>query len=411
MIEGMKQKEEKPVSVILAGIMGMGQPYLESLLTGFSPEVVDLLAVVEPHPDLSTYRDELEDRKIPVLPTLHDALEKRESPDLVVICSPIQHHVPQASFALEHGSHVLCEKPIGATIQDAEQLIKDTEKAGLWAMMGYQWSYSRAIQSLKSEIMAGKFGKPLRVKTLCFWPRDEAYYKRNDWAGRIRDNQGRWVLDSPANNAMAHFLHNLFYTLGEKIDGCAMPSEVIAELYRAYPIENYDTVACRAYTGDGVEVLYYASHTTVGDLGPMFSLEFENAMVTYGETADEIVARDRDGNTIHYGSPEAEHPLLKLFEAIQTIREPRAILCGPEASIGQTLCMNGMQESVPAITDFPDSKIDSDPDGNRIWVKNLLQELESCYNKGILPNEAGLDWARGGKTVKLENYHHFPGGR
>ena len=143
----------------------------------------------------------------------------------------------------------------------------------------------------------------------------------------------------------------------------------------------------------------------------MFSLEFENATVTYGESADEIMARDREGNTRHYGSPEAEHPLLKLFEAIQTIREPRAILCGPEASIAQTLCMNGMQESVSAIQDFPDSKIDSDPDGNRIWVKNLLQELESCYNNGILPNEAGLDWSRGGKTVKLENYHHFPGGR
>jgi predicted dehydrogenase len=411
MTKDMQQKESEPVSVVLVGISGMGQPYLETLLAGFSPGEVDLMAVVEPYPERSAYQDELRDRQIPILPTLASAYESQQVPDLVIICSPIHHHVSQISIALEQGSRVLCEKPIGATIQDAELLIKTMQRTNLWVMIGYQWSYSRAIQSLKQDIMRGMFGKPLRMKTLCFWPRDEAYYKRNDWAGRIRDNQGWWVLDSPANNAMAHFLHNLFYTLGEKTDRCAMPTEVTAELYRAYAIENYDTVACRAYTRDGAEILFYASHTTSDDLGPMFSLEFEQATVTYGEDADDIIATDRKGNTKHYGSPEAEHPLLKLFEAVQTIRESRAVICGLEASVAQTLCMNGIQESAPAIIDLPGSKINSDPESNRMWVNNLLQELESCYKRGILPSEAGLDWARGGKPVTLEDYHRFPGGK
>jgi predicted dehydrogenase len=405
------KKEEKPVHVVLAGISGMGQPYLEILLAGFSPEELDLLAVVEPYPERSAYRDELRDRKIPILSSLAAAYENRQCPDLVVVCSPIHYHVSQASIALNHGSHVLCEKPIGATIQDALQLVKIMNQTKLWVMIGYQWSYSRAIQSLKKDIMSGKFGKPLRMKTLCFWPRDEAYYERNDWAGKIRDSQGQWVLDSPANNAMAHFLHNLFYTLGERPDSCAMPSEVTAELYRTYAIENYDTVACRAFTRDGVEILFYASHATSDDLGPMFSLEFEQAKVTYGEVDSGIIVRDRKGIIENYGSPEAEHPLLKLFEAVRAIREPRDILCGPQASIAQTLCMNGMQESVDAILDFPDSKIHYDRECKRRWVKNLLEELENCYKKGLLPSEAGLDWARSGKPVNLDKYRHFPGGK
>ncbi len=405
----MKQKKKKPVSVVLVGIAGMGQSYLETLLEGFPPEEVEIKSVVEPFPERSAYAEELKDRGIPILESISQIYEGESSPDLVVVCSPIHHHVPQTSFALEHGSRVLCEKPIGATIQDAELLIKTTEIADLWVMLGYQWSYSRAIQSLRRDVKSGKFGKPIRLKSLCFWPRDEAYYKRNDWAGKIKDAQGKWVLDSPANNAMAHFLHNLFYILGDKLDGCAMPSEVTAELYRTYPIENYDTVACRAFTREGMEVLFYASHTTSDDLGPMFVLEFEQATVTYGEVVNDITARDRKGNTKHYGSPEAEHPLRKLFEAVETIREPKAILCGPEASVAQTLCMNGMQESVPEIFDFPDSKIDSDPECGRRWVKNLLQELQDCYKKGILPSEAKLDWARSGKPVNLKNYHHFPG--
>ena len=401
--------KKKAVSIVLVGITGMGQSYLEILLAGFPPEEIVLDAVVEPYPERSAYLSELQDRKIPVLPTLAAAYENRAPADLVVICSPIQHHVSQSCLALEQGSHVLCEKPVGATVQDARHLIEVEERTGLWVMMGYQWSYSRAIQSLKRDVMDGKFGQPLRLKTLCLWPRDEAYYKRNDWAGRLKDDQGQWVLDSPANNAMAHFLHNLFYILGKKIDGCAMPTGVTAELYRAYPIENYDTCACRAYTDERVEILFYASHATYRDLGPVFSLEFEKASVTFNEAAGGIIAKDRLGNTENYSSPEAEHPLLKLFHAVKAVRESQSILCGPEASAAQTLCMNGMQESVSAISDFPDSQVISGNEHNRIWVPGLCEEMEDCYRRGLLPSEAGLSWAACGEYIDLKNYGHYPG--
>jgi predicted dehydrogenase len=404
----MAQEDKKPVSTILVGIAGMGQSYLETLLAGFSPGEVELLAVVDPFPELSPYRTEFHDRNIPVLPNLVAAYENRQVPDLVVVCSPIHHHVSQTTFALEKGSCVLCEKPIGATIQDAERLVKASESSDPWAMIGYQWSYSRAIRSLKKDILSGEYGKPVRMKTLCCWPRDEAYYNRNDWAGKIRDAKGNWVLDSPANNAMAHFLHNLFYILGDKTDRCAMPSEVTAELYRTYPIDNYDSVACRAFAREGAEILFFASHATSDDLGPIFELEFETARITYGENSVGIVAQGQEGSTKSYGSPEAEHPLRKLFEAVETVREPKAILCGPQASIAQTLCMNGMQESVAEITDFPPSRIVKDPDRGRWWVQGLRQDLQDCYKQGILPSEARLDWARSGKPVSLTDYHHFP---
>ena len=52
------------------------------------------------------------------------------------------------------------------------------------------------------------------------WPRDERYYSRNGWAGVKRTNDGTWILDSPTNNACAHFLHNMFYVLGDRIERC-----------------------------------------------------------------------------------------------------------------------------------------------------------------------------------------------
>jgi predicted dehydrogenase len=402
---GMK----KPVSLVLVGVGGMGRSYLQALFNEFSPEDVRISAIIEPNLRNSGVSNELEKRSIPLFAHLHPFYESGRSADLVVICSPIHHHVPQACEALENGSYVLCEKPIGATIQEAQHLIGTRDVASRWVMIGYQWSYSKAIQALKKDVISGRFGKPIRLKTLCLWPRHEAYYQRNDWAGRIKV-QGKWVLDSPANNAMAHFLHNLFYILGERTDRCAMPLDVEAELYRVYPIENYDTVACRAHTKEGCELLYYASHAVSPTRGPMFVFAFEEATVSYGETINMIVAQDRKGNQSLYGDPESEHPLRKLFEAVAAVRDPNLILCGPEAALAQTLCMNGMQESAPEIITLPESLICRDPDEKRWFGKGLDQELYDCYVKGILPSEAKLSWAWAGKRINLDNYRHFPGG-
>lgn len=406
----MSQERGNPVSVVLVGISGMGFHYLNSLLEEFPAEAALLCAAVDPFPQRSGLYSELKKRGIPVFDSLNESAERGISSELTVISSPIHYHVPQSCQALRSGSHVLCEKPIGATIQEAELLMRTRNEAKRWVMIGYQWSTSDAIQSLKKDVMAGLLGRPVRLKTLCLWPRDEAYYRRSDWAGRKKDERGNWVLDSPANNAMAHYLHNLFYVLGEKVDRSAKPAEVTAELYRAYDIENYDSAACRIRTEQGTELLYYASHAVSKNLGPMFNFQFEEATVTYGENSDDIVARSIRGKEKHYGSPEAGHPLQKLFTAVDSVREPKPLLCGPEAASSQTLCINGIQESVAEVVPFPPSSLHWEEKERRCWVKGLDEALDECYQKGILPGEGSFPWAQKGRRVDLGEYRYFPGG-
>jgi predicted dehydrogenase len=277
-------------------------------------------------------------------------------------------------------------------------------------MIGYQWSYSKAIQDLKQDIIKGLFGKPVRLKTLCFWPRVEDYYRKSNWLGRKKDEEGRWILDSPANNAMAHFLHNLFYVLGEKTDMSVQTAEVTAELYRAYPIENFDTVACRIFSEENTELLFYASHVTQLDKGPVFSFEFEQATITYNEISDDITAADRKGKEKHYGSPEESHPLRKLSAAVSSVREPKLVICGLEAARSQTLCVNGIQESCPEILEFPESMIHKEEEEDRLWVDGIEEAFYECYKKGVLPSEEGFSWARAGRAVDLRDYHYYPGG-
>lgn len=406
----MKSKKNKAVSVVLVGTSGMGLYYLKTLLEEFSPESIELRAVVDPFPERSERYMKLNDLGIPIFPSLNDFYEGGHSAELVIISSPIHYHVPQSCEALSRGSYVLCEKPIGATIQDAERLIQAKDAARRWVMVGYQWSYSAAIQALKKDILKGKFGKPVQLKTLCSWPRGEDYYRRSSWAGRIKDEAGNWILDSPANNAMAHFLHNLFYVLGKGTETSAQAAKVTAELYRAYSIENFDSIACRVFTEEGTELLFYASHAVEQKWGPLFSLEFEQAEITFGEKLDDIVARDHQGREKHYGSPEAGHHFHKLFEAVESLREPRPILCGPEAARSQTLCMNGIQESAEIKT-FPESMVQREEQEERRWVKGLGEAFYDCYKKGILPHEGKYSWASRSRTVDLRNYRFFPGGK
>ena len=77
---------------------------------------------------------------------------------------------------------MLCEKPISATIQEARAMMAKEAETGRFVAVGYQWSFSDAI-CLKADVQAGVLGRPKRLKTLIFWPRNEEYYKRS-WAGK-----------------------------------------------------------------------------------------------------------------------------------------------------------------------------------------------------------------------------------
>jgi predicted dehydrogenase len=318
------------------------------------------------------------------------------APELVILASPISLHAEQTIRALENGSNVLCEKPLCSTTAQARQMIAARDRAGRIASIGYQWSFSDAIQHLKRDIAAGRFGRPKRLRTLVLWPRDRLYYSRNNWVGRQLDPvTGAPVYDSPVNNACAHFLHNMLYVLGAQTDRSASPQTVTAELYRANDIENYDTAAIRCITADDVELLFYVSHATESPAGPLLSYEFENAVIRC--TGDgPIVAQMADGTRLDYGTPSSSVDLSKLWKTAAAIRDGTPVECGIEASMAQTQVMCAAQRSAPSIIQFPQelSRWVSTATSRRIYVEGLGQSLRDCFDSGKLPAELGFDWAR-----------------
>ncbi len=396
------------VSVVLVGIGGYGEAYLSALLDSFEPGEFSIAGAVEPAPERCGRLADLRALDVPVYGALGEFYAER-SADLAVISSPIHYHCPQTCTALENGSHVLCEKPLGATIQGALRMIAARQEAGRFVAIGYQWSFSRAIQELKRDIRGGLFGAPRRLSTLVLWPRRHSYYRRNNWAGRIRDDEGRWILDSPVNNATAHFLHNMFYCLGEEWNTSAAPPEVTGELYRANDIENYDTAALRCHTAGGVEVLYFSSHAVSELLGPVLRYEFEDAAVTMKGMGGELTARTADGSEKSYGTP-CNAPDEKLRQCMEAARDDGGVACPIEAAAAQTLCMNGLQESAGTITDFPEAmrRTEGEAGDEITWAEGLYEALTECWEAGALPSEMGFEWASPGRAVDLSGYAAFP---
>lgn len=401
-------KPKGAISLALAGIGGMGYFYLKELLEKYHPQKVFIQGAVDPYPERSALFAELNKLNIPVFSSLKDLLFHQSSPELTVISSPIHYHVDQSGLAIQKGSHVLCEKPLTAAVQDADALIQLESKSINWVLIGYQWSFSDAVQTLKKDILEGAFGRPLRFKSLCLWHRDLNYYRRCDWAGKIKSPEGIWILDSPANNAMAHFLHNLLYLAGDEKYSSSSPIEITAEAYRAYPIENYDTIACRALTRNNIEILFYASHAVKDNIGPMFHLKFSDAEVGFDHSMGVIKAVSKKGKEKKYGSPDL-FPMKKLEYAINAVTQRLPIICGPEAARAQTLSINGIQESISGFINFPDPMIDKTQKTSRN-VLELENILTRCYTDNKLPSEAGLSWAREGKRINLDSYAYFPGG-
>jgi predicted dehydrogenase len=268
------------------------------------------------------------------------------------------------------------------------------------------------VQALKADILAGRLGAPRRLRTRVAWPRDSVYYGRNSWAGRLHDAAGRWVLDSPVNNAVAHYLFNMLYVIGPRVDLSARPLSVAGELYRANAIENYDAACLRVRTEPEAELLFYAAHCVRVSEGPIFVYEFEKAEVRY-EGKGSIVAFFRNGEQRDYGAPDGV-PDVKLAWCLAAARNAGPpVPCGIEAARSHTLVMNGLQEA--GVRPFPVervSRVPWGPEGRAMLtcVDGLEEDLRTAFEAGALFSETGRPWASPAHFRDLREYRAFPVG-
>lgn len=103
--------------------------------------------------------------------------------DVVTIATISGYHAEQASDCLNHGKHVLIEKPMALTIEDAEKIIELGEEKNKKVCVSHQNRFSPAVQKLRRAIDEGRFGKLIHGTARVLWSRDDDYYKQASWRG------------------------------------------------------------------------------------------------------------------------------------------------------------------------------------------------------------------------------------
>ena len=249
--------------VALVGVGGYGRVHLLHLLDLHRQGALRLAAAVAfpPEPDV-TVLAELRAAGCEIMDSLDTLLAAvpRLGLDLAVVPTPIHLHARHTVMLVRAGIDVLIEKPLAATLTDAAAIITAREATGRMVAVGFQYLHAPEVLALKARLLAGAIGPLRRLVVHAAWPRGHAYYHRNAWAGRIRLGE-HWVLDSPVNNAMSHFLMVMLYLAGREPAALARPVRIEAELYRAQAIESFDTAALRLTTAEGVQLDFYGTHS------------------------------------------------------------------------------------------------------------------------------------------------------
>jgi predicted dehydrogenase len=99
-------------------------------------------------------------RTYPQVETIQDYHELFQmNLDAVVVATPPATHHAIAKECLEHGLHVLVEKPITLHASDAEDLISTAEQQRRWLMVGHTFIYNAAVEALKKLIDSGELGQ------------------------------------------------------------------------------------------------------------------------------------------------------------------------------------------------------------------------------------------------------------
>ncbi|MFW2588767.1 Gfo/Idh/MocA family protein [Sagittula sp. SSi028] len=113
--------------------------------------------------------------------------------DLVDICLPPHLHAPCAMAALEAGKDVVCEKPLVASLAEADALIAKASETGKRVFPVFQYRFGPGAAQLRALIDAGLAGTLYAGTVETHWNRDAAYYAV-DWRGTWTGERGGAVL-------------------------------------------------------------------------------------------------------------------------------------------------------------------------------------------------------------------------
>ncbi len=136
--------------------------------------------------------------------------EMAEKVDAICICTPSGFHAEGAIKALEMGKHVVLEKPMAFTTEEADKIIEICEKSGTLLTVISQLRFSEDIQKVKKLVSENAFGKIVFCDLYMKYHRSEEYFSSSNWKGTFKFDGGGALM-----NQGIHGVDLLQYIAGE----------------------------------------------------------------------------------------------------------------------------------------------------------------------------------------------------
>jgi len=193
----------RPLKVALVGCGNVADKHIDALTT--LDDAVDVIGIAEP--DSQARRRVSDIFESPGFEGLHQLLAGQHA-DLVTLATPTGLHPDQAVCAAESGAHVLTEKPLGTSLEDAQNMVRRVDDLNRRLFVVKQLRHHPLFLAVRDAVQQGRFGQIHTIGLQIFWTRPQTYYDSADWRG-TREFDGGALM-----NQASHYVDLLDWLFG-----------------------------------------------------------------------------------------------------------------------------------------------------------------------------------------------------
>jgi len=220
--------------------------------------------------DESKARKIAEQFRVPHYRDMHEMMET-ESVDVIVVLTESGRHVNHVIELARHGKHIVVEKPMALTLDDADRMIRACDAARIKLFVVKQNRFNVPVVKLRDALESGRFGKLVMGTVRVRWCRRQDYYDQDDW-------RGTWALDGGVlTNQASHHVDLLEWMMGDVESVFAFSRTALVE------IETEDTaVVVLRFSSGALGVIEATTAARPKDLEGSISILGEGGAVEIG---------------------------------------------------------------------------------------------------------------------------------
>jgi len=146
--------------------------------------------------------------KVPYFSDMHEMLSTIDA-DVVSILTESGYHAEHVIQVTKYKKHIVVEKPMALTLDDADAMIKACDEAGSKLFVVKQNRFNVPVVKVRDALEAGRFGKLVLGTVRVRWCRPQSYYDQDPW-------RGTWAFDGGVlTNQASHHVDLLEWMMGE----------------------------------------------------------------------------------------------------------------------------------------------------------------------------------------------------